>query len=96
MKKSTRKRVQKKFRRTNKTKSIKKSKKFKKILKGGEKENYLSNVYNKSELKRKVKNIKKNEITELIPLMNDMKKNLLSQLETFDKLNKLLGNYFSN
>ena len=77
-------------------KNNKKNNKKRKILKGGEKEDYLSNVYSKSELKEKVNSLKKSEIIKIIPLMNGMKKNLLRQLETFDKLNKLLGNYFSN
>jgi hypothetical protein len=78
------------------TRINKKNNKKLNILKGGEKEDYLSNVYSKSELKEKVNRLKKSEIIQLIPLMSGMKKNLLRQLETFDKLNKLLGNYFSN
>ena len=36
------------------------------------------------------------KIKELIPLMNKMKEQLLLQVDTFDKLNKLLGDYFTN
>nr|QDY51947.1 hypothetical protein 2_19 [Mimiviridae sp. ChoanoV1] len=88
------KKCSKKHTRINKKNNKKNNKKLK-ILKGGEKEDYLSNVYSKSELKEKVNRLKKSEIIQLIPLMSGMKKNLLRQLETFDKLNKLLGNYFS-
>ena len=93
----------------NKSKSNKfKRNKSKSILKGGtniqqteqkipEKKEVLNNIYSKSELKKKVKNNKKmKKIKELIPLMNKMKEQLLLQVDTFDRLNKLLGDYFTN
>ena len=92
----------------NKFKSNKLKKNHKRILKGGtntqqieekipENEEVLNNIYSKSELKKKEKSNKKmKKIKELIPLMNKMKEQLLLQVETFDRLNKLLGDYFTN
>ena len=93
---------------SHKYKSNKLKKNHKRILKGGtntqqteqkipEKEEAMTNIYSKSEHKKKVKSNKKmKKIKELIPLMNKMKEQLLLQVDTFDKLNKLLGDYFTN
>ena len=93
---------------SNKFKSNKLKKNHKRILKGGtntqqteqkipEKEEAMTNIYSKSELKKKKKiNKKMKKIKELIPLMNKMKEQLLLQVDTFDRLNKLLGDYFTN
>jgi len=82
----------------SKNKNIKnKSKKFsKKKMRGG-------NMYKKTEViedirkksgKKKKGNLKK--IIEIKELMDTMKEQMLLQMKTFEKINLVLGDYFTN
>ena len=82
-------------------------KKLLRKMKGGkqkksQKEQVYNNIYSKSELKDKVKKSKKMKdtinmqyIKQIIPTMNKLEKQLTEQVKTFNRLNKLLGEYFT-
>ena len=85
---------------------LKKTKKTKKFgrknrkMKGGkaitERNEAVEEAYSKSELMKKVKNKKKMKgIEEIVPVMNKLKEQIMVQLDTFEELNKILGNYFT-
>ena len=80
-------------------KKIFKRKSLKKMRGGkskSQKEQVINNVYSKSELKQKVKSSKKmNYLKLIIPTMNILEKQMNEQVKTFTKLNKLLGEYFT-
>ena len=82
----------------SKNKSIKnKSKKFsKKKMRGGnmsKKTEAIEDIRMKSGKKKKG-NIKK--IIEIKELMDTMKEQMLLQMKTFEKINLILGDYFTN
>ena len=73
-------------------------KKSLKKMRGGksQKEQIINEIYSKSELKQKVKSTKKmNYLKLIIPTMNRLEKQMNEQVKTFTKLNKLLGDYFT-
>ena len=83
-----------------KTKKFKRKNKTNRKMKGGksitERNEAVEEAYSKSELMKRVKNKKKMKgIGELVPVMNKLKEQIMVQLDTFEELNKILGNYFT-
>ena len=78
-------------------KKIFKRKSLKKMRGGkSQREQVINDVYSKSELKKKVKSSKKmNYLKLIIPTMSRLEKQMNEQVKTFTKLNKLLGDYFT-